>query len=97
MKLIWSLAAGPSNRDQTETRGVCKEGKSTQDQGTSFPSKVWRAALEQGFHAVSFVNDSFNRFTVCSQIRLHSKCLDSSACVSVPEGQSPSPKTRDAL
>lgn len=35
-----SFAAGPSNGDQTETGGVCKEGKSPQDQGTSFPSKL---------------------------------------------------------
>lgn len=32
-----------------------------------------------------------------SEAKLHFKCLDSSACVSAPEGQGPSPRTRDAL
>lgn len=90
----FSPAAGPSKRDQTETGGVCKERKSAQDQGTSFPSKVWSAALE---HTLSFVNDSFNRFTVHGQMTLHSLCLDSSAHVSVAEGLSPTLRTRDAL
>lgn len=31
------LPASPPNRDQKETGGVYKEGKSAQDQGTSFP------------------------------------------------------------
>lgn len=68
--LCFCLAAGPSNRDQTETGGVCKEGKSTQDQGASFPSKLRRVALEQGFHTVSVVNDTLKRSTVCSQITI---------------------------
>ncbi|CAG01451.1 unnamed protein product [Tetraodon nigroviridis] len=40
--------AGPSNRDQTETGGVCKEGKSTQDQA---PGEMQRPVRLKPIHS----------------------------------------------